>query len=267
LIEASNLHYNGVMAFEVKRFLFRLIHDPDKFGFLLEDMASKIMCSLTWDDTSFSEYHIESSWGLLHQLSPSGPLTNRLNFLWNLPLAINPWRKAEQKRHDEQLGFWKEKYMMVKEQMARGEARPSFVRKYLESEKKGGLSGDQEASSALGMMALISIFTIGGPLHFFFMAMALHQEWLSKCQEEIDKVCGERMPTLSDYPDLPILRACIKETMRWRPNIPTGKSRRPTYDGTMLNSPFPGVAREAETDGYYKDLFIPKGTRMIPLEM
>ena len=73
------------MAFEIKRFLWSLCEDPDNFGFLIEDMASKIMCQLTWDDTSFSPYYTQSSWGLLTQMSPAGPITNVLTPLWHLP--------------------------------------------------------------------------------------------------------------------------------------------------------------------------------------
>ncbi|RFU33339.1 hypothetical protein B7463_g3033, partial [Scytalidium lignicola] len=171
LTKATNNQYYGVMLFEVKRFLYRLVKNPDDFGFLLEDMASKIMCQLTWDDTSFSADE------------------NTIN-----------------------------------------------------------LSGDYEASSVIGMMALVGIFTVAGPLYYFLIAMVLHEDWLVKCQEEIDKNCNGRMPTLDDYPNLPILRACILETLRWKPNVPTG------------------VAHELEVDDFYKGFFIAKGTRILPLD-
>jgi len=39
---------------------------------------------------------------------------------------------------------------------------------------------------------------------------------------DIAAVCGDRMPVLSDMPDLPIMRAIVKEGLRWRPAVPTG---------------------------------------------
>jgi cytochrome P450 len=210
------------MSFEVKRFLSLLCQDPDNFCFYLEDMASKIMCQLTWDDTSFSAYYKENAWGLLTQMSPAGPITNVLTPLWHLPFWINPWKQAERIRHDEQQAFWMKQFLIVRAKMSQGEARPSFTRKYLQNQKASNLSGDYEASSVIGMMALVGIFTVGGPLHYFLMAMVLHQEWLTKCQKEIDEACEGRMPTLNDSSKLPILRACILETLRWRPNVPTG---------------------------------------------
>ena len=120
-------------------------------------------------------------------------------------------------------------------------------RTYLEGEKTGGLSGDYEASSALGMMALVAIFTVAGPLYYFLLAMIYHPQWQKACQDEIDEKCGGRMPELTDMPNLPVLRACIKETMRWRPNVPTG------------------VAHEIMEDDFYNGYFLPKGSRVLPL--
>ncbi|KAK7726279.1 hypothetical protein SLS57_003365 [Botryosphaeria dothidea] len=248
LTEATNAHYYGVMNFEAKRWLYRLINDPDDFGFSLEDMSSKVMCHLTWDDTSDSPYLTKSAWGLLTQMSPAGPITNVLTPLWHLPWLLNPWKRAERKRHDEQQAWWMQKLVTVREKMAKGQMRPCWTRTYLESEKKSNLSGDYEASSVIGMMALVGIFTVAGPLYYFLISMVYHPEWQTQVQKEVDEVCEGRLPTLDDMPRLPILRACIKETMRWKPNVPTG------------------VAHETEQDDEYNGYFIPKGTRILPLD-
>lgn len=44
------------MDFEVKRWMARLVNDPDDFYVTLEDMSSKVMCTLTWDDHEMSTY-------------------------------------------------------------------------------------------------------------------------------------------------------------------------------------------------------------------
>ncbi|KAK6860982.1 hypothetical protein PG995_004618 [Apiospora arundinis] len=98
------------------------------------------------------------------------------------------------------------------------------------------------------MIALVGIFTVAGPLSYFLVAMVHHPKWQAAMQQEIDEVCGGRPPLLDDTPRLPILRACIKETMRWKPNVPTG------------------VAHETEAGDMYKGYFIPKGTRILPLD-
>lgn len=236
------------MYHETKRWMVRLLDDPDNFAFALEDMCAKVMTQLTWDDPTLSEYCTKSAWGLLTQMSPAGPLSNIITPLWDLPFNINPWKIAERKRHDEQQAWWMERLTTVRAQLNRGEARPSFCRTYVEGERTGNLSGDYEAASAMGMVALVGIFTVAGPLYYFLLAMMHHPQWQKKCQEEIDRVCGDRMPDLNDAPNLPTLRACIKETMRWRPNVPTG------------------VAHEVEADDFYQGYYIPKGARVIPLD-
>ena len=221
---ATQTGYNGVIDFEVKRWLDRLLREPENFYFTLEDMASKVMCTLAYDDPSLSESLTPTTWGLLTQMSPAGPITNILTPLWDyVPETINPWKLAERKRHDYQNKWWLERLAKARSQFAKDHLRSCWARKYLETAHWNQLTSDFEASCVLGMMATVGIFTVAGPLYYYLIAMVLHPDWQRKCQEEIDAVCSSRMPTLADYPNLPVLRACIKETMRWRPNVPTGE--------------------------------------------
>jgi len=136
----------------------------------------------------------------------------------------------------------------TRSKMEKGKQQPCFTKTYLETAEKSNISGDYEASCVLGMMALVGIFTVTGPIYYFLISMVHHPEWQRKCQDEIDAVCKDGPPTVADMPNLPILRACIKETMRWKPTVPTG------------------VAHECEADDWYGGYFIPKGTRILPLD-
>lgn len=265
LTGATNAHYYGFMYHEVKRWLARLIEDPDDFQSSLEDMASKVMCQLTWDDPSLSEYCTKSAWGLLTQMSPAGPITNVFTPLWHLPLPINPWKKAEHKRHDEQQAWWMDRLVTVRKKMDKGQQRSCFARQLLE-EKKTSLSGDYEASSVIGMIALVGIFTVAGPLFYWLVSMVHHPKWQAKVQKEIDEVCKGRLPTLDDTPNLPTLRACIKETMRWKPNVPTGEFLVVIGRSFHQANIEKGVAHEMEADDTYRGFFLPKGTRILPLD-
>lgn len=212
------------MEFEQKRWLQRLVENPDDFCFSLEDMCSKVMATLTWDDHSISVPLTPSAWGLLTQMSPAGPITNVLTPLWDwVPEPINPWKLRERKRHDDQQEFFMQNLTNTRAKMEKNKQRPCFTKTYLETAEKSNISGDYEASCVLGMMALVGIFTVTGPIYYFLIAMVHHPEWQRKCQEEIDSVCKDGPPTVADMPNLPILRACIKETMRWKPTVPTGK--------------------------------------------
>ncbi|KAH9960359.1 cytochrome P450 [Lactifluus volemus] len=70
---------------------------------------------------------------------------------------------------------------------------------------------------------------------------------VARAQAELDKVVGRsRLPTFSDYPHLPYIRAMVKETLRWGQLDPLGVPHRSTEDD------------------WYRGMFIPKGTICIP---
>jgi len=60
--------------------------------------------------------------------------------------------------------------------------------------------------------------TTSTQLYGFIQALLLYPEVQVKGQAELDTVIGPgRMPTLDDMPQLPYVRACVKESLRWLP--------------------------------------------------
>jgi len=77
----------------------------------------------------------------------------------------------------------------------------------------------------------------------FIQAMACFPEVQRKAQAEIERVVGpDRLPTMADEPQLPYIRAMIKETLRWMPTTITG-----------------AVPHATSKDDEYNGYFIPKG--------
>lgn len=180
---------------------------------------------------------------LLKTVSPGGPIINKLTFLANLPEAISPWKQEEKHQFQMVEDAFYEALQDVKDRMAAGTAEDCWSKIWLSDEsKKENISLNwREAAHAIGSSSFVAIATIGGPLHAFFTAMCHYPSWQAAVQEEIDRVCGERLPTIDDMPRLPKLRATVKEVLRWRQPTPLG---------------VPHVALEDdEYDGY----FIPKG--------
>ena len=83
---------------------------------------------------------------------------------------------------------------------------------------------DIEGAYVVGMLGLAGLLTTASAMMTYILAMCLHPEWQAKLQEELDRVCGDRMPETTDSPQLPVLRAVIKEIMRWRPVTPSSKA-------------------------------------------
>jgi cytochrome P450 len=59
--------------------------------------------------------------------------------------------------------------------------------------------------------------TTAATLVGFVQAMLLFPDVVKKAQEELDRVCGERIPALDDEPNMPYIRGAVKESLRWMP--------------------------------------------------
>jgi hypothetical protein len=232
MVEAYRHHFYGHVEMEMKRYLGLLLLDPARFYDYTREYCGRVMSRLAWDDATQGRLNGESADQTLHCMSVSGPITNTMTPLWHLPSFINPWYNFEIKREREQRAWWLNNYRLAKERMLRGELpSDTWAYRYFEQLRRetGSDSLDQPeekevfASCMIGFLNLVGVVTISGPLKFFLMAMALHPEWQKKAQEEIDRVCGDRMPTMQDFADLPTVRACLKETVRWRSGVPLGK--------------------------------------------
>jgi cytochrome P450 family 619 len=63
--------------------------------------------------------------------------------------------------------------------------------------------------------------TTASTLITFVQAMLAFPGVQRKAHEELDAVVGEsRLPTWSDYNNLPYVAMVVKETLRWRPTAP-----------------------------------------------
>ncbi|KAJ4289940.1 hypothetical protein N0V88_006737 [Collariella sp. IMI 366227] len=256
MAEAYRHHFYGHVELEMKRFLGLVLIDPARFLDYTREYCGRVMSRLAWDDATQGRTNGDSADQTLHCMSVSGPITNTLTPLWYIPAFANPWYNFEIKREREQRAWWLNNFRLAKDRMKRGEL-PSDTwawRYFDEIRRAGNESLDQEeeqevfASCMIGFLNLVGVVTISGPLKFFLMAMALHPVWQRKAQEEIDRVCGKRMPTMKDFADLPTVRACLKETVRWRSGVPLG------------------VPHQAERDDEYRGVTIKKGTIVLACE-
>jgi hypothetical protein len=127
-------------------------------------------------------------------------------------------------------------------------APQSWMSIFLEGRSKFDFKYELEGAYAVGMHGIAGALTIAAPMQTFCLAMCHYPQYLPMLQEEIDRVCGDRLPRSEDRPNLPFLRAVIRECFRWRPPVPTGI---PHY-----------LIQDDEYNGYH----IPAGSTMHPLE-
>lgn len=228
---------------ENKHTLRRLLEKPDQWSEHMITHCARIAAYIAWGDPAHGTKLLHVVPDLLKAVSPDGPLPNLLPFLMHLPEWMSPFKKAEKVRKMKMQEAFYEAQQDVMNKVTAGTAEYSWTRIWLDNEKgmeKSKLN-QHEAAHAVGTNALVAIATIGSPLHSFFTAMCHYPSWMTKLQEEVDRVCGDRLPTLNDLPQMPVLRAIVKEVLRWRQPTPLGVPHITTEDDVY--------------DGY----FIPKG--------
>lgn len=266
-------HFYGVIEAEVRRFLAVLLIEPTRFHAYTREHCGRIMSRLAWDDAAQGKENGDSADCTLGQMSVSGPIVNTMTPLWYLPWALNPWKRFERAREDHQREWWLSSFQIAKQRYLDGDLpENTWSYRYFKGLQQQGNSTLQQtakdeefASCMLGFQNLVGVITIAGPLEFFLMAMTLNPEWQKKAQDEIDRVCGDRLPTTADIPDLPTVRACLKETTRWRSGVPLGEC--------FLASPFfanadlsQGVPHQCEVDDEFRGEKITKGTIILACE-
>ena len=129
-----------------------------------------------------------------------GPLINKLSFLANLPWQLSPFKVAEFRRKKEMTEAFFEALDNIKSRYEKGTAKECWSLLWLNAQSPEAKKLDYyEAAHAIGSSSFVAIATIGGPLYAFFLAVCQNPEWLPKLQEEIDAVCGDRLPAPTKY--------------------------------------------------------------------
>jgi cytochrome P450 len=161
--------------------------------------------------------------------------------LRRLPDILLPTRKKAKQLHQVEKQLYLKHWLNSKKAIRDGTIRPCFCQGMAESQKADGFSDDQAAYIS-GTLLEAGSDTTSSTLYAFVLAMLLYPEAQTTAQEEIDRVVGERLPTMEDQEELQYVRACMKETLRWMPT-------------TLLGAVPHAVTKDDEYMGYT----IPKG--------
>ncbi|KAK8231635.1 cytochrome P450 [Phyllosticta capitalensis] len=230
------------------RLLKELMDKPSEYNHALESFVSRVTCRLAWGHSEASDELKQRARELLISVSPTGHLGNKLPFVMSLPDWLSPAKAWERKRQRTERRWFELMQSQVEKDMAEKSAAPSWMRTLKETWDKWGFTYELEAAFCVGMHGIAGALTIAAPMQSFCLALCYYPQYLPILHEELDRVCGDRLPVAEDRPNLPVLRAFIRETLRWRPPVPTGI---PHY-----------LIQDDEYNGYH----IPAGSVMHPLE-
>lgn len=248
----TNASLHGYPRIERDRFLYLLSTDTSQYREFIEQFTSRTVARLTWGSPHSADRLRVNTAGLLDTISPAGALPNLIWWLMYLPTFLSPWQQKENARHRMEAEFLKDNLKYAHDRIDEGTAAPSFIKTFIENAclpgGKPDSSQEGEASYVIGQMAIAGALTIGSPIQSFLLAMLHYPEWQRKLQDEIDRECDGACPQWEDREKLPLLRAVVKEVIRWRPPVPTG------------------IPHALEQDDVYEGYFIPAGATIHALE-
>lgn len=99
---------------------------------------------------------------------------------------------------------------------------------------------DDQAGYISGSFLEAGADTTANTLVGFVQAMLLYPEAQRRAQAELDSVVGpDRLPSIDDWDRLPLVRACIKESLRWMPTAVLGLPHAVVQDDEYLGYRIP----------------------------
>jgi len=117
--------------------------------------------------------------------------------------------------------------------------QPCFCNDVLRVQAQEDMS-DEQAAYLAGSLLEAGSDTTSSTTIGFIQAMLLFPEVQRTAQKELDRVVGSRrLPTMDDAPDLPYIRAIVKESIRWMPTTVTAVPHCVTQDDEYMGYRIP----------------------------
>ncbi|TGJ85544.1 hypothetical protein E0Z10_g3187 [Xylaria hypoxylon] len=155
-----------------------------------------------------------------------------------LPAFLLPIKKEGKAMHQREMDFFQTLFRQAKQGTRDGTTKPCFCFDLVKMQKEEELS-DELAAYLAGSLLQAGSETTSSVLVGFVQAMVIFPDVAKTAQMELDRVCGDRMPDLNDVPNLPYIRACAKETLRWMPGFMLGIPHAVTRDDTYMGYRIP----------------------------
>ncbi|OQE26419.1 hypothetical protein PENSTE_c005G02044 [Penicillium steckii] len=161
-------------------------------------------------------------------------------FLARFPNWMAPWKQGLGKGQGRGRPFF---YALAEEAVKNPNTQDCYMKKIFDEAPKHNLSR-MEISSLSGNLFGAGSDTSSSTLVTFVLACCAFPETLPKAWAELDRIVGpHRSPTFQDEPNLPYIKAFVKEVLRWRSVAVIG-----------------GQPHAPIKDDHYKDWLIPRDT-------
>lgn len=252
LMQKAALSYRPIQEWESRRLTVGLLNNPENFVKEFERYATSVVMIIAYgrrvDTTNDPTVNkILTCMQYMGRLNvPGSYLANDFPILTKLPDFLAPWKVEVKAQGHVREDILMDQALIVKKKMEEGTASPCFTQQVWELKEQYELP-DAEFANITGAVFAAGSDTTSSSLITFLLAATAFPEPMRKAREEIDRVVGtDRSPTWSDEPDLPYVRAVVKESFRWRPVAVLG-----------------GQPHASTEDDVYNGYFIPKGASIL----
>jgi cytochrome P450 len=239
---AVNQHYEPHMDLESKYTLQDLLETPQNFDNHFGRYAFGVLTrsglgvqTHTIEDEIVQEV-LNTNDFAVNCFRPDKYLCNLAPWILNLPTLLNSEYSVLTAKHREFRARIQKVQDDMRLKMVHGKAPDCLQRYFLENQADFGLD-DIEGGAVFQTMLGAGTRSPHNALLGFPIVMMKHPEWLEKMQQEVDRVVGpNRLPVFADMPNLPTVRAVVKEGIRYRSvyaevGIPHKLQQDDTYEG------------------------------------
>ncbi|KAF5636967.1 cytochrome P450 monooxygenase [Fusarium tjaetaba] len=245
--------------------IHNMLHEPKGYAHELHRYALSVSRTVafgkrvTSSSSQFATDIREVMENFSKAMTPGKYLFEAVPMLRKLPRFAQPWLKELEKFKNLELSFALTCYRDAVRQAELHPDRPCMAREVKAEMEKAQEEDEVQASSTCMEILGAGSETTASALHFTILALATHPEVVEKAHQELDRVIGQdRFPTWADEPNLPYIRAIIKENQRWRSISPMSKSGGAEYRYVHDADQEKGFPHYTSKDDVYNGYYIPK---------
>lgn len=236
--------YIPYQELENKQMLAEFLTQPDDFVNHIQRYADSLTTQMVFGFRAVSkdDEHVKEmfqNFGTFNEIcsSTAAGLLDVFPVLRYLPQFMTPTKKRARQSHIKEKNFYVNGWMKTKQQIKDGTAKPCFCVELMKAQELDGFDDDL-AGYTTGVLHEGGSDTSSATLTAFIQAVILHPEVQLRAREELDRVCGDRLPTMDDEQNLPYTRACVKEILRWdaivRQGLPHAVIKDDVYQGYTI---------------------------------
>lgn len=241
----TSKEYVPYQMLENKQMLFQLLEQPQDFVKHIRRYSNALTTTMVfgWRTPTYEDENMKqlfdgfSEFAEINQTGAAA-LVDYYPILRRLPDFLLPAQKKAKMLHQAEKSLYRKHWLNAKDAIDKGTILPCFCVGMAKAQEKEGFDDDQAAYIS-GTLLEAGSDTTSSTLVGFVQAMLLWPDVQKKAQAEIDRVVGDRLPTMDDESDLQYVRACIKESLRWMPTtilgaVPHAVTKDDEYMGYLI---------------------------------